>query len=283
MDIGGGAIVNSSTVVVPVGNSASTSKVFNDGLFSLGGVAFEKLADITFTDMVVDYAVVSFGSQTNLNGLLLLKKNGITINQSFGFYVNGGIIITNGSSNAIIPIGADIDEIEIYAGYYTVNSGTSYGYSYTLHSVNSNEVEVNKLVDPTEAQDAVNLQYLENNHKLVRTTLSPSASTYTVSGGTLSSLQKVEMFFGDRKFIRYSGSGSITSAEGEIVITLPTAGALISPAIVANIDRNASTGSGVDTIYVFQTSSTIYRLRHDFANGNSTQNFEVIITGFQVV
>lgn len=283
IDVANGAIKNVSTSVVPTGSSGSGTKAFNDNFAPLSGVAFEKLGDATFTDFVVDYAVVSFGSQTNLNGLLLFKKNGTAINQSFGSYVTGGMFITNGITDGLIPIGADIDEIEIYAAYYTANAGTSYGYSFEISSVNSNKVQVKKLIDPVDAQDAVNLQHLEDNYKIVRTTLSPSASTYTVSGGTLSSLQKVELFFGDRKFIRYTGSGTITNDLSEIVITFPTAGALTSPAILANIDRNASTGSGVDTIYVYQTNSYTYRLRHDYANGNSTQNFEVVITGFQVI
>jgi hypothetical protein len=145
---------------------------------------------------------------------------------------------------------------------------------------------------PTVDGDAVPLYYLKQYHYLKETTLTtstlaPSSTRYTISGGTLPSLKKTEMFFGDKKFVTYSGTGNITNQLATVTITIVSTAALNALSVIAVSSNNSSSyntsAGGSDTIYVYKPNNYTFVLYHDFANGSFYRDFEILITGWEDV
>jgi hypothetical protein len=77
------------------------------------------------------------------------------------------------------------------------------------------------------------------------------------------------------------GVGTVASNEGEWVLTLASSFGLANNSdIIVSPYRNSSSGGGVDTFYGFWTSSTVYRVRHDFASTAQNRTFTFHIIGY---
>jgi hypothetical protein len=181
-------------------------------------------------------------------------------------------------TNVVLENVVTFNRIDIEAWYDLSSVSLNLNFTYNILSSSSTTVIVESLQDPVSLTQAVNLQYLQNNHNIVTAT-----TGVNISGGTIQSQRTIIKRIGPNgsdKIIEYFIRGTVTSSLGEAVLTLPSA--LPNAFILVSPYRNSPDGGGVDVFYGFQTSNSVYRVRHDFATSSNNTNFVAHIIGYDV-
>ena len=175
------------------------------------------------------------------------------------------------------------DKIKLYAIHQGL-TGT-YTFSYNILNSSLTDVTIKDLIDPVNAKDAVNKQFLENNYK-VETEVWLSGTDYTVTNGTLSSMSVSTVKLGSSYIKFVTGLGTLTAARGStLTVTFISTSYVTGFLNLTAQTRSATaTGSGVDVFYtrgpiIGSPDNRRLWFAHDFtATGQDYRTFEFIMT-----
>jgi hypothetical protein len=194
----------------------------------------------------------------------------------------GGITSVNNQdpdfTNVVLENVATFNRIDIEAYYGQSSVSLNLNFTYNILSSSRTTVIVESLQNPVSPTQAVNLQYLQNNHNIVTVTTGVS-----IGGGTIEDQRTIIKRIGPNgsdRIVEYFIRGTVTTSLGEAVLTLPLA--LPNAFILVSPYRNSPDGGGVDVFYGFQTNNSVYRVRHDFATSSNNRSFVAHIIGYDI-
>ena len=261
------AITRSGTVSSTLNGNELFPGIYRKVVTSITGISSRPASYIT----ALSFYESPTGTGTAIRYRLLLYNNTTFLGYS-------EIVSKTNNKAIIVPLltRLSFNRIDIEALYGVEYQGGTFNFTYNISSSTLTEAVINNLIDPLYAQDAVTLQYLEDNYNIA--TFSTGVS---ISGGTIQEQRKIEKRAGANgtdRIVEYFIRGTVTSSLGEAVLTLSTA--LPNSFILVSPYRNSANGSGVDVFYGFKTSNSVYRVRHDYASDDNNRVFVAHIVGY---
>jgi hypothetical protein len=163
----------------------------------------------------------------------------------------------------------------VLARYQRSEPLTSGTFQVTVHKIFQNDLKVTKLVDPTNARDAVPLSYILDNYNGFLDT----NGINSFSGGTINIAYRLRQTIGSLTIQHVYGIATVTNNLGTMIINLSD---VLSNDIVMVTPKDADSGgggSGVNLFYGDKVSGA-YRITHDRSGtDNTTRTFYFDIFG----